>query len=472
MNRIALSLYHRLPPPVASVAASVWGIRLRALRYGTGPEHMVARALARDKWTREEWEAWQRESLRKSLERSFRTVPFYRRWWQERGVDSGGEAPPLEAWPVLSKGDVRRGGRAFVPGDLARQGLLAEHTSGSTGTPLTVWWGRSTIREWYALFEARTRAWCGVSWREPWAILGGQLVVPSRRRRPPFWVWNAPLRQLYMSVFHLSAETAAAYARAIEERGVTHLLGYPSALNALASGLLDRKRTVRGVRAVIVNAEPLSEAQRRAISTVFSAPVRETYGMAELVAAASECEHGRLHLWPEVGVVEVLDDSCNPVAPGEAGRLVCTGLLNPAMPLVRYDTGDRGLRASREDACPCGRGLPLIGPVEGRQDDVVITPDGRAVGRLDGAFKADLPIREAQIVQEEVDLVRVRLVAADGFDEAAERDLEGRLRGRLGHRIRLEFERVDRLERGPGGKLRGVVSRIGGGRGARGSAGV
>ena len=58
---------------------------------------------------------------------------------------------------------------------------------------------------------------------------------------------------------------------------------------------------------------------------------------AEAVAAASECTEGSLHLWPEVGHVELLDDEgAAPVAVGTPGRLICTGLINRDMPLIRF----------------------------------------------------------------------------------------------------------------------------------------
>ena len=98
-----------------------------------------------------------------------------------------------------------------------------------------------------------------------------------------------------------------------------------------------------GLKVVISNAEPLFSYQRKLISQVFGCPVRETYGMSEMVAAAGECEHGRLHLWPEAGIVEVLaDDRDEPLPNGEVGRLICTGLINEDMPLIRYELGDRG----------------------------------------------------------------------------------------------------------------------------------
>ncbi|MEM8934304.1 MAG: phenylacetate--CoA ligase family protein, partial [Acidobacteriota bacterium] len=84
-------------------------------------------------------------------------------------------------------------------------------------------------------------------------------------------------------------------------------------------------------------------------------------------------------------------------------------------------------------------------------------PDGRRIGRLDPVFKADLPLLEAQIVQERLDQVRLRVVPAAGFDDATAEALRRRLAERLGDDVTIEIERVERLERGPGGKLRAVI---------------
>src|SRR5438105_9787060 len=103
--------------------------------------------------------------------------------------------------------------------------MYRERTSGTTGTPLTIWMSKTTLREWYALFEARTRRWVDVSQQQPWAILGGQLIVPANAEAPPFWVWNAGMNQLYMSVFHIKPANCKYYLDALRQYGVTHLLG-------------------------------------------------------------------------------------------------------------------------------------------------------------------------------------------------------------------------------------------------------
>ena len=89
--------------------------------------------------------------------------------------------------------------------------------------------------------------------------------------------------------------------------------------------------------------------------------------------------------------------------------------MNADMPLIRYRTGDRGTLAGGPETCQCGRTLPVIESVDGRVDDILYTMDGRRIGRLDPLFKGDLPIHEAQIIQEALDCVRVRYVPTPDF---------------------------------------------------------
>ena len=180
-----------------------------------------------------------------------------------------------------------------------------------------------------------------------------------------------------------------------------------------------------------------------------------------MVAAATECPAGTMHDFPDVGWLEVLDDGLDhPDEPAGTGDLVATGLINDAMPLVRYRVGDRLTLPSTEGPrCACGRTLPAIAHVSGRSDDVVWTPDGRAVGRLDHIFKSDLPIVEAQVVQESRHLVRVLVVPGEGWDEHQAQVVADRTRERVGD-MQVEVETVAAIPRTPAGKFRAVISKV------------
>jgi phenylacetate-CoA ligase len=335
--------------------------------------------------------------------------------------------------------------------DRRRPSLFCDHTSGTTGTPLQIWSSGSALREWYALFEARTRKWFGLSRMDRWAILGGQLVVPYSRQKPPLWVWNAGMRQLYMSSYHLSPDLIRHYIGAMHRYRVRYLLGYSSALYELARGVLKQNLERSRLDVVITNAEPLLAHQREAIAAAFGCEVKETYGMAEMVAAASECEHGKLHEWPDAGLIE------RPIDDGESIKFVCTGLINDAMPLIRYEVGDTG-RFS-QNTCSCGRTLPVVSEIEGRNDDLLVTIDGRRIGRLDPVFKSDLPIHEAQIIQKAFKQLVVKLVPDGEFSRRTGELIAARLRERMGE-VNVDFEIVKRIPRTANGKLRTVICEV------------
>ena len=462
MSPMLLKAYHALPPVARSVVASARGYQLRRWRYGPQTEALVQAARERETWSLDQWHAWQNSRLGSLLQHASQAVPYYRKQWQQRrAAGGGGSASVLQAWPVLSKAVLRRSPRDFLDETALRPRLRVEHTSGTTGSPLSLWQSRETAQAWYALMEARWRGWYGLSRSDRWAILGGQLVTPIHQQTPPFWVWNAGLHQLYLSSSHLSAKTCAAYLQALRDHRVSYLWGYASALYSLALFVDEMKLPPPRLSVAISNAEPLYQHQRQLITRVLKCPVRDTYGLCEMVSAASECEAGRLHLWPEAGLTEVLrDDSDEPVLPGQTGRLVCTGLLNPDMPLIRYDVGDRVSIAPPGEKCPCGRTLPILLSVEGRSDDVIVTSEGRQIGRMDPVFKGDIPMREGQIVQESLKLIRVLVVPAPDFTAQHEQVLIDAVRERVGN-IEVRIERVSAIPRSANGKFRAVLSKVG-----------
>lgn len=447
MNRHLLHLYHHLPAPARSAAATLYGLRLRWWRHGRARERLVREARERDSWSAAQWQRWKEERLGRQLERAATRVPYYREYWQKRrraGDRASWEL--LENWPILEKATLQAQPRAFLADDGIPGQLFELHTSGTTGTPLPIWRGPHTVEGLYAIGEVRTRGWHGVREGTRWARLGGRLVVPQAQRRPPFWVWNAAMRQLYLSTYHLADDLIPHYLDALRAYGIRYLAGYTSSLGLLAHAALERGRDDLRMLVTITNGEPLGANQRSTIGAAFGI-VRETYGMAESVAWGSECEAGHLHLWPEVGTVETID-----------GEWICTGLLNAEMPLIRYRVGDRGQLAPPDATCPCGRHLPLVETLEGRSSDSLITRDGRRVFWLNPVWYG-IPVREAQIIQESLDQVRVAYVPGPTFTSATAHEVIERLHERLGD-MAVVLEEVRAVPRLASGKLRAVVCKL------------
>jgi phenylacetate-CoA ligase len=448
---VALKIYHRLPVSSRSLVASMRGYYLRWWRYDKETEKLVEQSLERDSWSKEQWADWQSERLSYILERAATRVPYYRRLWEEKRRQGDNSSwLRLENWPILEKKALRENSRDFVADDCLISKMFHDHTSGTTGTSLDLWFSFQSVKQWYALLEARARRWHGLSRNDRWAILGGQLVTPVEQQNPPFWVWNAGLNQLYLSSYHLAPDLVASYLQALVQYKIKYILGYSSAIYTLAQEALRLGRKDIKLDIVITNAEPLFDYQRKAITEAFNCPVRETYGMSEAVAAASECEHGSLHQWPDTGIIET--EYSNVMS-----DFLCTGLINADMPLIRYRVGDSGKLSDRK--CHCGRNLPLIEKIEGRSDDLLYTENGRRIGRLDPIFKNNLPIVEAQIIQRSLKQINIKYVPATDFTDTALDDLAHRIRERMGQ-IEVNFEKVDAVPRTNRGKFRAVICEL------------
>jgi phenylacetate-CoA ligase len=459
MADLKLRIYHALPVGLRSLAATVRGYQLRSWRYGPETERLVREAHEREHWSPAQWRSWQDERLREILHRAVHRVPWYREHWagrRRKGDNASWE--DLANWPVVEKDTVRAQARAFLADDCDPKKMFSELTSGSTNKPLDIWWSRQMCRDWFALFEARWRNWYGVNRHDRWAIVGGKLVTPVTQRKPPFWVWNGALNQLYLSGWHIAPDLVDYYADAMLRYRVSYIYGYPSSLYHLALGLLKAGRTDVRMKVAIANAEPVFEYQRRAIQEAFHCHLRETYGMAEAIAGASECEAGQLHLWPDLGQAEILHGN-DPAPAGEIGDVVGTSLINRDNIFIRYRVGDQARFPVETAPCPCGRALPRLAAVEGRIDDVFFTVDGRRVGRVGPVFSAALNIIEGQAVQEKLDFIRIRFVPAPEYTEADGQRLIERLRERLGP-VRVQLEAVDRIPRGPNGKFRSILCQL------------
>lgn len=459
MNATLLRTYYSLPKSARSAIATGRGAYLNYWRYNGRTEKLVEEALEREQWSAERWRRWQEERLAFVLHRAATRVPYYRTIWENRRRHGDRTSwQYLENWEILEKAVVRENPSAFVADDCRTWRMFAEHTSGTTAKPITLWRTRQVQREWYALLEARMHRWYGVTRHDRWGIFGGQLIVPVTDRKPPFWLWNSAMNQLYLSSYHLAPDLISHYLDALKKYRVKYLLGYSSALYSVALQAIRLGRRDVKLTVAITNAEPLSELQRSVISKAFQCPVRETYGSAEIAGAASECGRGKMHLWPEVGYLEQADE--NMLEDAIPDELICTGLINADMPLIRYRMGDCAkLEAEQSLPCGCGRSLPRVASFEGRSDDVLYTPDGRAVGRLDPAFKGTMPIHEAQIVQETLERIRVYYVPAEGFSRDSHDWIVRAIRDYLGP-IEVVLEEVDRVPREKNGKFRAVVCHI------------
>lgn len=451
MRDLTRRLFHTLPPVGRDIGISIYGLWRNAWRYSRGSDKLIEEAAARESWSFSRWKEYQDERLERLLHRAYHFVPYYRNYWsKKRRSGDRSSYTELKNWPVINKQVVRANTLAFLADDCNPKKMYHEHTGGTSGSPLNVYWSKATSLEYYAIFERRIRNWHGITRHTRYGILGGQMLIPFSQTKPPFWVRNFGMNQLYMSSYHIRKDSVKDYLKAMTSFGVEYLFGYASSLYSIAHLGHLANLEFPTLKVAVSNAEPLFDYQKEAISKAFGCEVVNTYGMSELVAAgcSSQSSNGEIELWPEVGIIEENTP--------EDRRFICTGILNQDMVLIRYDLGDNGVLR-----------YPGSGKIDflniedlfGRNDDLVITRDGRRIGRLDTVFKKDLGIIEAQIVQEELDRFTISVVPDSSFTDKTKSDLIKGLKERVGD-VKVNVELVNAVPRTSMGKFRAVISKV------------
>jgi phenylacetate-CoA ligase len=362
-----------VPDHNAEALKRLW---LRVWRGSSEAISALELAADRERWSPQRLHAWQQEQLAYTLDQAATHVPWYRAQWQRRR--QRGDAASwhyIENWPVLEKSSVRSQTQAFTAEN--RPGRLTPHrTRGTSGSQLDVWWQPGSMRALYALTARRTLHWHDLRLGSPGAVVTAHPTLPMRQQPGACWYWDGSLNELTVSTSGLTAERARACVDALARHRVMYVRGNAAHVLALAHHVIAAGGSDLQMKAVFATGEPLTGDARHAITSVFGCRVRDRYCMSEMVAAASECTAGRMHLWPEIGWVEVHRHGA-PVPAGVAGELVCTGVINADMPLIRYRVGDRGRLAADTAVCACGRTLPrldaILGRVEAplRADDVL-----------------------------------------------------------------------------------------------------
>jgi phenylacetate-CoA ligase len=235
-------------------------------------------------------------------------------------------------------------------------------------------------------------------------------------------------------------------------------MGYPSALYTIAHYALAHDDLPAPARGVFTTSETVTALARETIEGAWKCKVYDRYGAVEGCLFASQCEHGRYHVSPEAGIIEIVDPNGNPCQPGEIGEVICTGLQNLLQPLIRYQIGDVA-RWAIEQTCPCGRSMPILQAIEGRLEDTCITSDGREVLRFDTVFKGVYNIKEAQVVQEDPNHFTVYVVPAENFCDQEIEKILANMRLHVGN-VLTEVKPVDAIPRSPSGKFRAVICKM------------
>ncbi len=453
------SIYSRLPVWLQDAAVTAQGAIYARQRFGDAFREEHALLKSTEMAPPLQLELLQTARLKRMLSHAAANVPFYRSVINPKIPSKlrAGDWSALLDLPITEKLNLRRDPFQFCVGGARQKGWIPWNTSGTTGTPITLFYEASAVSRQYAYVE-RYREQAGVSRFDRRAQFTGKMIVPGDRSSR-YWRYDFANRALMLSSVHLNSDTIPRYLDALRRFQPRYLSGYPSAIALLARHALRSPEQSLRIKAILTSAETLLDEQRDAMEAAFGAKVYDQYGQTEMQSFWFECRYRRMHAHPLFGVTEILRPNGQPCRAGEAGDVVLTGLINRAMPLVRYRVGDRAAWTD-EDRCPCGRSMPMIQQIDGRKEDYLYSAERGWVGRMDPALKGVQGLLECQFIQEQPDRLRVLFVPLPSFGRDDKERLEANLHERLGSSIALDFEAMETIPRGANGKFRAVVSKL------------
>jgi len=454
--RVKKTVYNSSPRLLRRAIGHVYSkmpIRMQyQIRYGKVFRNTYAFLQRSQYWSRERLEKYQLLQLRRLLYHAYENVPYYRSVFDERGLKPRDiqDFEDIKKLPYMTKELFQRHFKEIIAKNTDFRGVHLSHTSGTTGRSLEFYEDNITSSvEWAFILQ---------QWGRVGFVIGDKMAELRGAPRDIPITYDPFHKLLWLSPVDINKERAKECLKALEKYKVKFLHGYPSAIAVFASVIRHFGIPVKvHLRAVLFASEIVYEWERRVVEEVFSCRVFSHYGIGEKVVLAGECEKSSdYHAFPQYSFVE-LDKKTN--------EIIGTSFLNYVNPFIRYKTTDVAGAVQWEGCKLCGRNYyPIIKGIEGRQEDLVLTPEGTFISPavLTWPFKVLNGIKETQIYQEAIEKMVVRVLpwhkADQGVIEKDKRRILEGLRRIVGDSMVIVFEEVDEIPRTSVGKFQWVIS--------------
>jgi len=416
-------------------------------------------------WPEARIETVQNRRVRAIVRHAYATVPHYRDAMRDRGLvpDDITTAGDLRKLPLVHGRELAAEPQRFLSSRYANVDTLALTTTGTSG--------------YYKEIRVDPGAVCaalagGLRFRDAMAAIAAARARAELVLAPPGG--TAEILRKFQQSHLLPALTGRvavefvsldqpveALVAAINARAPDVLASFGQLLGHVFREARARGLAIHRPRLVRYGGDAMRAEDRRVIEEHYGIPVISSYQSCEFLRIAHQCERrGGFHLYSDQVALRVIDERGNDVAPGATGEAVASNLVNRATVLLNFRLGDRiALDAAR---CACGRTLPLIAAIDGRNDDLLLRRSGERVHEstvLRRLYAAPGLVRAA-ITQHAIDRIDARIVVADTrHAEPTIADVRAALVELLDvEGPAIDVTVVDDLPAGPGGKFRAIVS--------------
>jgi phenylacetate-CoA ligase len=450
MNTFIEKIYYKCPVLLQNFAIGILGYKLAKERFQPEGNEFLKTLQETQGYSKKEIKEYQEKQFIELAKHAINNTLYYKKWATNEGISSDAisKIEDLKLFPVIEKQTIRENPELFRATNIKSQFIL--NTSGTTGTPLSIYTDKISRSKHYAFFT-RLRKKYDIQKTSKRCTLFGRIIMQADQENPPFWRYDWYQHNLLMSSYHLKESNLKDYYNKLVNFAPEEIFTYPSSITPIAEYIVKNLLAPIELKLIMTTAENLSDYQRGIINKAFNAPIVNQYGCTEMAFFMGD-DGSSMLIEPEHGIVEVRDDTGKISQHGE-GELIATGLINWSMPVIRYAVGDD------IELTQCNEsGHQRLSSLKGRVDDVLYQMDGTPVGRLDPIFKGGKAIQMAQIVQNKDGSIILKLIPSNDYREQYGKDLKIELHKRFGDKIKVTVELLDNIPKQRNGKFRSVIS--------------
>ncbi len=320
---------------------------------------------------REELEKVQLQRLKRTVDKVYTHVPYYRDKMQKIGMLPGDIKclDDLQKMPFTTKQDLRENypfGLFAVP---MEQIVRIHASSGTTGKQTVVGYTAKDIEVWSECM-ARCLVMAGqdnhsrIQVSYGYGLFTGGLGV------------HYGIERLGATAIPTSTGNTQRQITVMKDFGTTAICCTPSYALYLAETIEEMgiRKEELALRAGIFGAEPWTESMRHEIEERLNIKAFDIYGLSEIMgpSVSQDCEFKNgLHIWEDCYIPEVIDPDTEERLPDNtAGELIFTTIDKEGIPLIRYRTKD--ISSLNYEKCACGRTHVRMAKPAGRTDDMLI----------------------------------------------------------------------------------------------------
>ena len=404
-------------------------------------------------YSKEELINLQYSKLKNILSHSEKNIPYYSEIFKNiKFYANGDPLEELRKLPYLTKKIIKNNLPDKIL-DNKRRIYTKEKTSGSSGHQGVYYLDKLAYSKVIAI-QSLWWEWSGFRFGDK-VLQTGMTTKRGFIKSIKDWL----LRVNYTQAFLMDEKTIKNNLLPLQNKK-TYFMGYASSLYTYAQYAEKQNIHELEFEAVISWGDKMFSHYRSLIEKVFHTTVYDTYGAAEGLMIAAECENHTYHIMTPHVLVEILDKDGKEVEEGEIGEVFITSLTNYLMPLIRYKIGDLAMKSSANEECPCGRKLPMLEKIIGRDTDIVYTSKGKAliVHFFTGILEHVHEIKQFQVYQKnEGSEIEVKYRKGDHFHSAVLEVVKSEMYKKAKEEFPIVFTEVDKINPSPSGKPQIVV---------------